>query len=115
MYEPRHHPLLPRQAYFRRVAGSLLLGLGLIAASLVIGMAGYHYFEGISWIDAYVNAAMLLSGMGPLVALQTDGGKIFAGLYAIYSGFAVLIIAAITFAPIFHRFLHRFHLESRER
>ena len=73
-------------------------------------MAGYSYFEGMSFADAYVNAAMILSGMGPLHNPKTDAGKIFAGLYALYSGFAVLVIAGVTFAPAIHRVLHRFHL-----
>jgi hypothetical protein len=91
---------------------SVAMGTMLIIVSLLGGMAGYHYFEGLSWIDAFVNAAMILSGMGPLAQPATTGGKIFAGLYALYSGFAVLIIAGITFAPIVHRFLHRLHAEE---
>lgn len=77
-------------------------------------MAGYHYFEQLSWLDSFANAAMLLSGMGPLEQPQTDAGKLFAGIYALYSGLAVILIAGITFAPIVHRFLHKFHLESEE-
>ncbi|MHB8679476.1 MAG: hypothetical protein ACYC7G_07050 [Rudaea sp.] len=81
--------------------------------SLFIGMLGYHMLEGLSWLDAFVNASMLLGGMGPVDPLHTTGGKLFAGLYALYCGFMVIAIAGIIFAPIVHRFLHRFHLEHR--
>lgn len=77
-------------------------------------MAGYHVFEHLDWIDSFANASMLLSGMGPLEQPQTEAGKIFAGIYALYSGLAVILIAGITFAPIVHRFLHKFHLENKE-
>jgi len=75
-------------------------------------MAGYRYFEGMACIDAFVNAAMILSGMGPVGQLETWGGKLFAGLYAIYSGLALILAAGIIVAPVVHRLLHRFHLES---
>ena len=79
--------------------------------SLLIGMLGYRLLEGLSWLDAFVSASMLLGGMGPVDPLHTTGGKLFAGLYALYCGFMVIAIAGIIFAPIVHRFLHRFHLE----
>jgi hypothetical protein len=88
------------------------LGLALVVASLAVGMAGYHGFEGLSWLDSFVNASMILSGMGPLMSPVTTGGKVFAGVYALYSGFAVLVIAGVMLAPVVHRFLHRFHLEG---
>jgi hypothetical protein len=78
----------------------------------MMGMAGYHFLEGMDWVDAFVNAAMILSGMGPIGELKTTGGKIFAGCYALYSGLALITIAAITFSPVVHRFLHRFHLAT---
>lgn len=98
-----------------RVARNGLLALGVIAVSLAMGMAGYHFLEGMTWLDAFVNAAMILSGMGPMGELRSTGGKLFAGLYALYSGLALLSIAAILLAPIVHRFLHRFHLELGSR
>jgi hypothetical protein len=79
---------------------------------LLIGMTGYHCFEGMNWVDSFANAAMILSGMGPLGPLQTTGGKIFAGCYALYSGLALITIAAITFGPVIRRFLHKFHLDA---
>src|SRR5215813_11653642 len=99
-FEHISRPLLPWPAFLKRLALSFALGLGLILVSLFGGMAGYHYFERLAWIDAFVNAAMILSGMGPLAQPATPGGKIFAGLYAIYSGLAVVMIAGITFAPV---------------
>ncbi|MFO0874952.1 MAG: hypothetical protein U0575_13410 [Phycisphaerales bacterium] len=78
-------------------------------------MSGYIYFEGFSLVDAFADAAMLLSGMGPLRPPVTTGGKIFAGIFALYSGLAVVIVAGITFGPVVHRFLHRLHVqEARE-
>lgn len=105
-------PLAPPRVFVWRLAASSAIGLVLVAVSLAAGMAGYHGYEGLPWIDAFLNAAMILSGMGPLFQPATPGGKIFAGLYALYSGLAVLVIAGIMFGPVVHRFLHRFHLES---
>jgi hypothetical protein len=91
-----------------------MVGSAMVAVSLIVGMTGYSFFEGLDALDSFVNAAMILSGMGPLHNPGTAGGKVFAGIYALYSGFAVLVIAAITFAPAVHRVLHRFHLEEEE-
>ncbi len=104
-------PLPSPRAFAARLVKSVLFGTAVIAVSLLVGMLGYHGFEGLSWIDAFVNAAMILSGMGPVNPLTHDAAKIFAGLYALYSGLALLIVAGIVFAPVVHRFLHRFHLE----
>jgi hypothetical protein len=87
------------------------MALFIILGSLVIGMVGYHLFEGLTWIDAFLNAAMLLGGMGPVTELHTTAGKLFAGFYALYSGLVFLLVAGVLFAPIIHRFLHRFHVE----
>ena len=89
-----------------------LLAALLVTVSLVVGMAGYHWLEGAPWLDAFVSASMLLSGMGPVGEPQTSAGKLFAGLYALYSGFVALISAAVLAAPVLHRFLHRFHIEE---
>jgi ABC-type Fe3+ transport system permease subunit len=114
-YEHRSEPVLKRPLFYRRLANSLGLGAALIAVSMLVGIAGYRFLENLSWLDAYVNAAMILSGMGPLHAPQSFWGKIFAGAYALYSGFAVLVIAGIAFAPLAHRILHKFHAEEGER
>ena len=112
MFEHRTRPLLPRRQFYGRVARCLRIGLVIIAVSLGIGMVGYHFLENFSWLDAFANAAMILSGMGPLDPLKTSAGKIFAGCYALFSGVAFLSSIAVVFAPIFHRFIHKFHLEQ---
>ncbi len=114
MFEPFQRPLLPRRVFLARLGKSLLFGLGLVAVSLLVGMLGFHFFfePPMGWLDAFLNASMLLSGMGPLADPETEAAKVFAGLYALYSGFAVLVIAGLTFAPLVHRVLHRFHLDD---
>ena len=113
MYEHRTKPLLPRREFFRRLTTHAALALGFIAAALGIGMWGYHRLESMNWIDSFANASMILSGMGPLGELKTSAGKIFAGCYALFSGVAFLTSIGVVFAPIYHRFLHKFHLESQ--
>lgn len=112
MYEPRSRPLLSAKAYLRRQILHFAASAALVAASLLMGMLGYHLFENLNWVDSLVNAAMILGGMGPVNELQTDPGKVFAAFYALYSGIVFLLAAAVLFAPLFHRFLHRFHLEQ---
>ena len=112
MFESRKKPLLPRPAFYARVARSLALAFAIVLVSLGIGMAGYHGFEKLSWLDAFLNAAMILSGMGPVAPIQTTGGKLFAGCYALFSGLALITTIAVVFAPLFHRFLHKFHLDT---
>jgi hypothetical protein len=99
----------------RRLAKSFAAASVLIGVSLVGGMFGYRFLEGMEWIDAFANAAMILSGMGPLGPLQTWGGKLFAGCYALYSGLALIFATGIILAPMVHRLLHRFHLETERR
>jgi hypothetical protein len=115
MYEHHTKPLLPRKVYYQRLAHHAAMGVGVIAVSLGIGMAGYHWLEKLPWIDAFLNAAMILSGMGPVANLQTNAGKLFAGCYALYSGIALITVLGIIFAPVIHRFLHKFHLEDEGR
>ena len=111
MYERRHAPLAPRWVFLRRLALQTGFALLVVVGSLLIGMWGYRYFESLGWLDAFLNAAMLLGGMGPVESPHTVGGKLFAGLYALYSGMVVLVVASILLAPVLHRYLHRFHLE----
>ena len=115
MFEQRRKPLLPRRAFYARVARSVALAVAIVIVSLGIGMAGYHGFEGLSWLDAFLNAAMILSGMGPVATLQTAGGKLFACCYALFSGLALITTLAVIIAPLFHRFLHKFHMEADAR
>jgi hypothetical protein len=110
-YEHVSQPVLRWPRYLHRLLRSTLIGLLLIGVSLYAGMLGYHGIVGLGWIDAYENAAMILSGMGPLAQPATVAGKIFAGTYALFSGVAVLIIAGVIFAPVVHRFLHRLHAD----
>jgi hypothetical protein len=112
MFEHRKQPLLPPRVFYVRLARGLAVGALIILGSLGLGMMGYHFFEKMSWLDAFVNAAMILSGMGPLAPLQTSAGKFFAGCYALFSGLAFITTVGVVFAPVFHRFLHKFHLES---
>ncbi|MGH8022775.1 MAG: hypothetical protein ACRED1_04285 [Limisphaerales bacterium] len=114
MFEHKSSPLLPRQAFIRRMGGCALLSAGISGASLLIGMIGYHVLEGMAWVDAFANASMILGGMGPLGTLNTSAGKIFAGCYALFCGLIFVTVLAILLAPIVHRALHKFHLESRK-
>jgi hypothetical protein len=113
MYERHRDRLLPRAAFLRRVAKHVAVAGLVVAGSLVGGMAGYVRFEKLSRLDAFLNAAMLLGGMGPVWSPVTRGGKIFAGLYALYAGMVFLVVAGIVLAPIVHRVLHRFHWDER--
>jgi sterol desaturase/sphingolipid hydroxylase (fatty acid hydroxylase superfamily) len=111
--EHRDEKLLPAFAFYKRLILFGLLSLAIVLFSLVIGILGYMSFEGLGLIDAFLNAAMLMGGMGPVGVLRTDGGKIFAGFYAMYCGFILIFSVAIFMTPIFHRLLHHFHLEGR--
>jgi hypothetical protein len=115
MFESRTKPLLPRPVYYRRIARNTALGGGVLFIALGIGMVGYHSLENLPWVDAFLNAAMILSGMGPVATIVTTAGKIFAGCYAIFSGIALISILGIIFAPVVHRALHKFHLEDEAR
>ncbi len=112
MFEHYSKPLIPRADYHRRLVGAAGLALLLIVVSLGVGMVGYHAIEGMPWIDAYLSAAMILSGMGPVGEPLSTAGKLFAGTYALYSGFVALICVGVLGAPVLHRFLHRFHIEE---
>lgn len=111
MYEHKLEPLLSREKFLLRLAYHALFAFGIILGSLLIGVLGYHYLEGLSWIDSLLNSSMLLGGMGPVNTLQTYEGKLFASFYALFAGMIFLVVVGVLFAPIFHRFLHRFHLE----
>jgi hypothetical protein len=112
MYEPQTEPPLSRTRFIRRVLLHFIAAVTLLLASLVLGMTGYEYFEHLSWRDAFLNAAMLLGGMGPVDAPRTDGGKVFAGLYALYAGLVFLVTAGLVAAPVVHRVMHKFHWEQ---
>ena len=115
MYEDRHHRPLTRAEFAGRLARHAAAALGLLILSLGIGMAGYEYFEDLEWRDAFLNAAMLLGGMGPVNAPVTPAGKIFAGLYALYAGLVFLLVAGVLLVPLLHRILHHFHWEGKAK
>lgn len=108
-WERRGHALLPMPAFLRRMALSLGVGLCFTGVSLLVGMWGYGHFEGMDAVDSFLNAAMILSGMGPAATMHSEGGKVFAGFYALYSGLAVIAVAGVLLAPPLHRLLHHFH------
>jgi len=112
MYENRRQPLLTRIEFFFRVLRHGWLALGILLIALGIGILGYHGLEGLSWIDATLNAWMILGGMGPVNTLQTAGGKLFASAYALFSGVVFIGVMGVLLAPFAHRLLHRFHLEA---
>ena len=111
-FERRGQPVASRRKFLARMLIAIGLWMVLTMTGLAIGIAGYAAFEGMSFVDAYVNAAMILSGMGPLGELKTTAGKVFAGSYAIFSGLIIVIATGFVLAPIFHRILHRFHVET---
>ena len=109
VYEHKSEPLLPFRLFARRLLGHAAAGLLVIAASLGLGVLGYHHFEHLSWLDSLLNASMILGGMGPVNALRTDAGKWFASFYALFSGVAFITGMGVLFAPVFHRIIHKFH------
>ena len=113
-FERRGQPLASRRKFLIRMLIAIGLWVALTIIGLAIGIAGYAAFEGMSFVDAYVNAAMILSGMGPVGELKTTGGKVFAGSYAILSGLIIVIATGFVLAPIFHRILHSFHVETKK-
>ena len=113
MYEHHKQPLASRGVFAQRLIRNGIIGLLLLLISLGMGMIGYHYLENLSWIDSLLNASMILVGMGPVNPLKTAAGKIFASFYALYSGVVLLASVGVLAAPIFHRFLHRFHFAEK--
>lgn len=112
MYESHRHRPITRSRFLRRVELHIAGAGGLLIGSLLLGMAGYSYFEGLPWRDAFLNSAMLLGGMGPVDAPLTDGGKVFAGLYSLYAGLVFIVAVGLVFIPVLHRLLHTFHWDD---
>ena len=111
IYESKTRPPIPHRRFVRRLLLHVAFAFGLVGFSLLLGMAGYAYFEHLPWRDAFLNAAMLLGGMGPVDAPKSDGGKLFAGFYALYAGLVLLVAVALLFTPLVHRMMHKFHWE----
>jgi hypothetical protein len=112
MFEHRSSPVLPRKAFIRRMRRSILISSSIAAVTLAIGMCGYRFLENMSWANSFANASMILAGMGPLGNVNTTGGQIFAGIYALFCGLIFFTIITILIAPLFHRALHKFHCET---
>lgn len=113
-FESRRQPVVSRSVFYGRLARNALFSLVFVSASLFIGTCGYIYFENMRLVDAFANASMILASMGPLTPLMTDSGKIFASLYAIFSGLLLIGISSLMLAPVFHRILHRFHVDEHD-
>ena len=112
MFEHRSKPLLPMPAFAMRLLSQVLITLAITAASLLLGIAGYHYTEDLPWIDSLLNASMILGGMGEIDLLKTTEGKLFASFYALYGGLYMIICGGLLLAPVFHRILHHFHADA---
>src|SRR3954471_15314097 len=112
MFESKDAPLLPRAEFLARLGRSFGVTVLIVGFSLLLGGAGYHYLGELPWIDAVLNASMILTGMGPVDPLRTTAGKLFATFYALYSGIAFLTMMAVVLAPVLHRLMHKFHLEE---
>lgn len=114
MYERKHEKLLPWPRFAIRLIYSLLLALGVLVIALAIGTVGYHLIAKLPWIDAILNASMILTGMGPVATMATTASKLFASAYALFSGVVFLSAMGLVLSPVFHRILHRFHLENSQ-
>lgn len=114
MFERQTKPLASRRRFLRRQLKYLCFSMAILLFSIGIGTAGYFYYGRLHLIDAFLNASMILTGMGPVDHLDTSAGKLFAALYALFSGVAFLTFIGVLFAPVYHRFLHRFHMDGEE-
>ncbi len=114
MFEHKKERVISRRHFAHRLLKSFLLALALCLASLAAGVVAYHQLEGLPWIDAFLNASMILGGMGPVDVMKTGAGKLFAGCYAIYSGFFMMVSMGILLSPVFHRIVHTFHFDSEQ-
>lgn len=112
MYEHNKQPLAPKKVYYSRILTNLMYTILFLSICLAIGVLGYHYSADIEWMDSLHNASMILSGMGPVVEIKTDGGKLFSSFYALFSGVAFITNIGFLLAPIAHRFFHRLHVEE---
>jgi hypothetical protein len=112
-FEAKHQPVLSRAQFAKRMLRSLGIAVVMVMVSLLAGMCGYHFLENLPWIDAFLNASMILGGMGPVDPVKSPGGKLFAGCYALYSGLVVIATTGVLLMPILHRILHKFHAEEK--
>ncbi len=112
MFESKKQRIISRKHFVHRLLRSFVLAVALCCVSLGVGMAFYHGLEGLPWVDAFLNASMILGGMGPVDAMKTEAGKLFAGCYALYSGLFMVVSMGILLSPVFHRIIHSFHFDS---
>jgi hypothetical protein len=112
MYEHKKQPIVPIKTFYKRVLKNIVLALAVMIFCLLIGVIGYHYTAGSGWLDSLHNASMILSGMGPVIEIKTDGGKWFSSFYALFSGVVFISNIGIILAPVLHRLYHRLHLEN---
>jgi hypothetical protein len=111
-FERRHEKLAPLSVFFKRVLGAVGIGVGLAALALAIGIVGYHFIAGYDWIDSLLEASMILGGMGPVKEIPNDAAKIFASLYALFSGLVFIAVMGVVLSPLVHRILHKFHVDD---
>jgi hypothetical protein len=114
MYERRVDELAPRSIFIKRIVGSLGIAIGVIVIALLVGISGYHFIAGFNWIDSLLEASMILGGMGPVKELHDDASKIFASIYALFSGLVILALMGIMLSPIVHRIMHKFHVDDKD-
>jgi hypothetical protein len=114
MFEQKHQKIAPAPVFIKRLFMFIGIAILLILCALFIGIAGYHWIAGLSWVDALLNASMILGGMGPVNPLPSAGAKIFASVYALFSGLVFIAVMGIVFSPIVHRMLHKFHIDDRD-
>jgi flagellar biosynthesis protein FliR len=114
MYEPKHKKLLPPHLFYRRMARHVVLAAAVLIIGLGSGVIGYHTLAGLGWIDSLLNASMILGGMGPVDPLKSDAAKVFASIYALFSGLLLLSTFALVITPVFHRMFHKFHIDEKD-
>jgi hypothetical protein len=114
MFERKHQNIAPFPVFIKRVALCFGMALSLILVALFIGVAGYHGFAGLTWIDSLLNASMILGGMGPVDPMIPTGAKVFASAYALFSGLVFIAVMGVVFSPILHRMLHKFHMDDKD-
>ena len=112
MYEHKKQKIVPMRMFYKRIMTNIVIASLIMLFCLLIGIAGYHYAAGITWLDSLHNASMILSGMGPVVEIKTDGGKWFSSIYALFSGVIFITNIGVILAPAIHRLFHRLHLEE---
>jgi hypothetical protein len=113
-YERRHDELAPRSIFIKRIIASLGVAFGLIVCALTVGIVGYHFIAGLNFVDSLLEASMILGGMGPVKEMPSDGAKVFASIYALFSGLILIALMGIILSPVAHRVMHKFHVDEKD-